>query len=80
MVHEEFLGFFPLPEFDAKCIAKKILEACSKSNIDIDMNKCVGQGYDGCATMAGHISGVQKIINDVYPMAHFFHCASHRLN
>jgi hypothetical protein len=44
------------------------------------MNKCVGQGYDGCATMAGHISGVQKRINNVYPMANFFHCASHRLN
>lgn len=78
LVHEEFLGFFPLLEFDAKFITKTILEACS--NIDIDMNKCVGQGYDGCATMAGHISGVQKRINDVYPMAHFFHCASHRLN
>jgi hypothetical protein len=44
------------------------------------MNKCVGQSFYGCATMAGHISGVQKRINDVYPMAHFFHCASHRLN
>ncbi|XP_025407110.1 uncharacterized protein LOC112681066 [Sipha flava] len=37
-------------------------------------------GYDGCAMMAGHISGVQKRINNVYPMANFFHCASHRLN
>lgn len=78
LVHEEFLGFFPLIEFDAQFITKTILEACS--NIDIDMKKCVGQGFDGCATMAGYISGVQKRINDLYPMAHFFHCASHRLN
>lgn len=70
MVHEEFLGFFPLFEFDAKFITKTILEACS--NTGIDMNKCVGQGFDGCATMAGYISGVPKIINDLYPMAHFF--------
>ncbi|KAL4090623.1 hypothetical protein QTP88_025422 [Uroleucon formosanum] len=74
LVHEKFLRFFPLFEFDAKCIAKTILETCS--NVDIDMNKCVDQGYDGCVTLAGHISGVQKRINDVYPMAHFFHCAT----
>lgn len=77
-LHEEFLGFFPLQEFDASFITQTILEACT--NLNIDMNKCVGQGYDGCATMAGHISGVQKRINNVYPMANFFHCASHRLN
>lgn len=77
-LHEEFLGFFPLKEFDASSITQTILEACT--NLNIDMNKCVGQGYDGCATMAGHISGVQKRINNVYPMANFFHCASHRLN
>ncbi|KAL4112857.1 hypothetical protein QTP88_016577 [Uroleucon formosanum] len=46
----------------------------------LDLNKCVGQGYDGCATMAGCISGVQKRIKDMYPRAHFFHCASHRFN
>lgn len=44
------------------------------------MNKCVGQGYDGCATMAGHIFGVKKRVNNVYPVANFFRCASHRLN
>lgn len=30
--------------------------------------------------MAGHINGVQKLINKAYPMALFFHCASHVLN
>jgi hypothetical protein len=77
-LHEEFFGFFPLQEFDASFITQTILEAYT--NLNIDMNKCVGQVYDGCATMAGHISGVQKIINNVYPMANFFHCAIHRLN
>lgn len=66
MVHKEFLGFFFLLEFDAKFITKTVLEACS--NIDIDINKCVGQGFDGRA-----LSGVQKQINNVYPMANFFH-------
>ncbi|KAL4142011.1 hypothetical protein QTP88_004543 [Uroleucon formosanum] len=74
-LHEEFIGFYPLKEFDAEFISKTILEACN--HMKLDLNKCVGQGYDGCATMAGCISGVQK---DMYPRAHFFHCASHRLN
>lgn len=30
--------------------------------------------------MAGNISKVQKRINEFYPIAHFFHCASRRLN
>jgi hypothetical protein len=40
----------------------------------------VGQGYDECATIARHVSGVQKGINEAYPMALFFRCASHVLN
>lgn len=41
----------------------------------------MGQGYDECATMAGHISGgVQKLINEADPKALFFHCASDVLN
>lgn len=30
--------------------------------------------------MDGHISGVQKIINDIYRIALFFHCTDHILN
>ncbi|XP_049800008.1 uncharacterized protein LOC126235328 [Schistocerca nitens] len=40
----------------------------------------VGQGYDGCSTMAGKIGGVHKIIAEKYPKARFYHCASHGLN
>ena len=35
----------------------------------------IGQGYDGCATMA-----VSKLIRDKYNKALFFHCSNHRLN
>lgn len=77
-VHKEFVGFFPLQKFDAKFISKTILEACY--NMDLDMNQYVGQGYDGCATIAGYIFGVQKKNNEVYPISHFFHCANYHLN
>ncbi|XP_075210513.1 uncharacterized protein LOC142317848 [Lycorma delicatula] len=42
--------------------------------------KCVGQGYDGCSSMAGKDGGVQKIIREKYTRALYFHCASHKLN
>jgi hypothetical protein len=67
-----------LKEFDAELISKTILVACS--HMKLDLNECVGQGYDGCATMVGCINGVQKRIKNIYPRAHFFHCASYRLN
>ena len=44
------------------------------------MRKLIDQGYDGCSTMAGKVSGVQKRIREIYPKAYFVHCASHQLN
>lgn len=78
IICEDFLGFFSLEQFDAAYIADTILHSCNE--IGLDMNKCVGQGYDGCSTMAGYISGVQSRIRNVFPMAGFFHCSNHRLN
>lgn len=46
----------------------------------LDPHKCVGQGYDGCSTMAGNNAGVQKLLQKTYPKGLFFHCASHKLN
>ena len=38
------------------------------------------QTYDGASVMSGHINGVQAIVLQEYPFAHFVHCAAHRLN
>lgn len=78
IICEEFLGYAPLQKLDAKSISEAILQFLK--NCNLDLNKLVGQGYDGCSTMAGHVSGVQTIISEKYPMALFFHCASHKLN
>lgn len=78
MVCEEFLGFEELKAMDAKTIADTIDKFLERE--ELDPQKCVGQGYDGCATMAGKDGGVQKIIREKYRKALFFHCASHRLN
>lgn len=78
IIREEFLGFVELEAMDANTIATEIDKFLESAGLE--SNKCVGQGYDGCSTMAGSISGVQKKIRDKYKKALYFHCASHRLN
>ena len=46
----------------------------------MNMEYCIGQGYDGCSVMSGKEGGVETIIQRKYPNAHFVHCSSHRLN
>lgn len=79
MICEEFLGFVELKAMNAETIANAIDNFIDKI-CTLDPKKCVGQGYDGCSTMSGHIHGVQAILRKKYPNALFFHCASHRLN
>jgi len=40
----------------------------------------IGQGYDGAASMAGRLNGVQAHVQKQYPHAIYVHCASHTLN
>ncbi|XP_031341628.1 zinc finger MYM-type protein 1-like [Photinus pyralis] len=79
VIKEEFLGFTPLHHgLDAETIANAITNTLT--NWGLNLQYAVGQGYDGCSTMAGKITGVHKRISESFPMANFFHCASHRLN
>ncbi|XP_049851588.1 52 kDa repressor of the inhibitor of the protein kinase-like [Schistocerca gregaria] len=78
VVREDFLGFTPLARLDVQHISNTIISTLSAWGLNLD--KMVGQGYDGCSTMASKISGVQRIISEKYPKAHFYRCASHRLN
>ena len=43
-------------------------------------DKLIMQTYDGASVMSGHINGVQAIVRQEYPFAHFVHCPAHRLN
>ncbi|XP_031327228.1 52 kDa repressor of the inhibitor of the protein kinase-like [Photinus pyralis] len=77
-IKEEFLGFQQLEKLDADAISHAILKVLADCGLDMD--KLVGLGFDGCATMAGKETGVQQRIKMKHPKANFFHCASHRLN
>ncbi|KAG8231401.1 hypothetical protein J437_LFUL011338, partial [Ladona fulva] len=78
MVREEFLGFVELSDMNAKSVASAINNFIEK--VGLDPEKCVGQGYDGCSTMAGKDGGVQSILRKTYTRALYFHCAIHKLN
>ena len=78
VIHEEFLGFSALGAMNAEATSKEILNKAEEYGLDLQ--KLIGQGYDGCSTMAEEVSGVQKRIREIYPKAYFVHCASHRLN
>ena len=78
VIHEEFLGFPALGAMSAEAISKEILNKAEEYGLDLQ--KLIGLGYDGCSTLAGEVSGVQKRIRKIYPKAYFVHCASHRLN
>jgi len=66
-----------LDQMNAAAIADAILGQINKYGLNAQ--NLVGQGYDGCSTMAGKEGGVQAIIRAKYPKAAFVHCASHRL-
>lgn len=77
-VREDFLCFTSITDLTAENISKIILDICT--TLGLNMDKLVGQGYDGCSTFSGHISGVHERIQKLYPKAIYVHCASHRLN
>lgn len=49
-IREEFLGFVELTAMDAITIASEIDKFLENEGLESD--SCVGQGYDGCSTMA----------------------------
>lgn len=76
-VKERFLGFSRVTQRNAEGISAMICDNIK----DFDMEKkLVNQTYDGAAVMAGEVKGVQARIKEAAPMAHFIHCAAHRLN
>lgn len=77
-VREQFMGFLELEQLNSACIAATILKFLKDAGLIL--SNLVGQGYDGCSTMAGKEAGVNRIIQKELPKALFFHCASHKLN
>jgi len=77
-VKETFLGFCQLEDQSAAGMTKEVLAILGRLNISIQ--KCYGQGYDGASVMSGVYNGVQTKIKNIQNNAEHVHCASHNLN
>lgn len=77
-VKEVFLGFYAVIKHGAADLVNQMTTLFENKNIDL--KKCMGQGYDGASVMSGVYNGVQKQIKDIQPNAEYVHCASHNLN
>lgn len=77
-IKEIFLGFYQLKDQSAQGMTDEVLSILDFLNIPI--NKCYGQGYDGTSVMSGAYSRVKTKIKCIQPNAEYVHCASHNLN
>ena len=66
------------PKLTGRRIGDAILQAMQDLNLDIQ--RCVGQGFDGAAVMSSEACGVAAVIQSVNPRAVLTHCGSHSLN
>ncbi|KAJ4446703.1 hypothetical protein ANN_13400 [Periplaneta americana] len=75
---ERFIGFQDVSE---NRTAPEIAELIRQYLTEFDSNdKLIAQSYDGAASMAGRINGVQALIKQTHSQALFVHCYAHCLN
>jgi hypothetical protein len=75
-VTEDFCGFVELVKTNAETISTYILNKLRQWGFDL--TRLRGQGYDGCSTMSGEMSGVKNTQKNVAPPSarrNFFKCA-----
>ena len=77
-VHEEFIGLYSLESTSAESLFSTIKDILLHMNLRIE--KCRGQCYDGASSMSGHKSGVAEKIMDLESRALYTHCYGHALN
>lgn len=77
-VHEDFIGLYMIDDMCAGTIVHVIKDALVRMNLRL--NKCRGQCYDGASNMSGPRSGVAKQLLDEEPCALYLHCHGHALN
>ena len=65
--HEDFLGFFELPNIASDPIASAIKDSLTRFNLPLSDLR--GQTYDGASNMLGKRSGVAAQIKRVQPKA-----------
>ena len=76
--HEDFIGFYEIPDIRAETITSAIKDALIR--LQLSLNNCRGQCYDGASNMLGKNSGVAQQILALQPKAFVTHCHAHSLS
>ena len=78
-VHEEFIGLYQMNTLQASSLVWIIKDdVILQLNLKVEL--CQGQCYDGASVMSGTKNGVAKLICDDEPRAVYTHCYVHALN
>lgn len=77
-VHEDFIGLYHVPNTCSETLVASIKDCLLRMNLNL--NRCRGQCYDGASAMAGSKNGVAARILSEEPRALFTHCYGHSLN
>jgi len=78
VAHDEFIGLKEMPCTNADSIVNALKDVLLRMNVRL--NKCRGQCYDGCSTMSGSKNGVVVQIKKEEKRALYTHCYCHSLN
>ena len=54
--------------------------SCALSQLQLSIDRCVSQCYDGASVMSGSCFGVSARIKELNTRAVYIHCCAHRLN
>ena len=76
--HEDFVGLYQVDSIESSSIVKVLKDTILRLNLT--MNNCRGQCYDGAANMAGIRNGVAVQMCAEEPRAVYSHCYGHALN
>ncbi len=77
-VHEDFIGLHSTDSIASNSLVSIIRDVLLRLNLNIE--NCLGQCYDGAANMRGCRNGVAKQTADMEPRTIFLHCYGHALN
>jgi len=77
-IFTRIFGFVPVIDLSGQGLASAILHFVE--SLGLDLNKMVGQRYDGTAAIIGHLRNVQAVIRQQYSKALYVHFSVHSLN
>ncbi|CAF1017735.1 unnamed protein product [Rotaria sp. Silwood1] len=78
-VSEHIINYLRSTGLDLAYLRGRVLTYCFVYHNDVYLTN-LGQGYDGCSVMPGHIGGFQKLISNIEPKAVDVYCANHSLD